>query len=106
MTIDYNVSLRYTKNLAKHKTPSQINPNSEIIIYLPNTTNYAETFIQKNIEYMKNNFPDRENAFFNFFTLFFIDLNLLERICLECRLNNKVRIERGLGKIENHGKIE
>lgn len=105
--IQYKISLYpTTKVIAKHKTPAKNIPFSQIILYLTPISSDIWTWISKQKKYMYSNFSTLEAAFFNYLVLDLIEITLLERICLECRLNNSERVSRGLGKIRIQGRCK
>ena len=83
---EWSKSNGYT--FARHYTPNEKKDYSEIKIYLQGISEIVnQTGICSNELYI------------HYFTHKLIKTLLLERICLECRLNNKRRIEIGLPKI-------
>ena len=105
--VKYTISSYPTRNvIARHKTPAKNRPFSEIISYLTMLSEGTWELINEKKKYMYANFPELENAFYNYFTLHLIYSIILERICLECRLNNQERVNRGLGKIRIQGRCK
>lgn len=99
--IHYDISLYpTTKVWARHWTKyNEKNPNPLIRIYL--------NPLSKSINLNLDNRNDEKHV------LFFRDLVdsliygiILERICLECRLNNKIRFKKGLSKIRIRGRCK
>ena len=73
---------------ARHYTPNKKKNYSEIKVYLQG---FNELIYQTGIR--------SDEVYVYYFTHKLIKTILLERICLECRLNNKRRLEIGLSKI-------
>jgi hypothetical protein len=89
--VKYDVSLwPNTKAYARH----YCYPKPKIRLYLHKITKIINERIEK----------DPEKKFFEELVEDIIYLNTLERVCLACRLNNRVRTNRGLGKIRIQGR--
>lgn len=80
---------------ARHYTPNKKRFYSEIKAYLQGI---SETVWQTGII--------SDELYFYYFTRKLIQAILLERICLECRLNNKKRREIGLSNIRIKGRCK
>ena len=91
MNVKYELSLwPNTESFAFH----YCNPKPRIRLYLPKISEFIQKRIKRNGEFFESLVED------------IIYLNLLERVCLACRLNNKERKKRGLGKIRIHGRCQ
>lgn len=82
--ITYDLSLQKTKDTsARHWTISKHRDQDAIVVYLPKV---AERFPAW--------WEESEDAI----VIEIITLFLLERVCLAARINNRVRVQQGLGK--------
>lgn len=80
----YDLSLQNTTNtVARHWTVGKKRDRDAIVVYLPK------------ILYEP---PDRWDSTFDDIVFELIAMFLLERICLEARINNRIRVQQGLGK--------
>lgn len=92
--ITYDVSLQLTKTIARHGcTPDWVR------VYLPTVIDESEQMAIRILNERKENQEDRfDDTLFTSFYVNFVYAILIERFCLAARINNRVRVERGLPK--------
>jgi len=84
----YDVSLQRTKNIvARHWTVGKHRDRDAITIYLPKLIDTPQQWW------------DDDELWFDDVVTEIIHFTLLERFCLEARINNRIRVERGLSKV-------
>ena len=101
--ITYDLSMQVTKTvLARHHcTPDWVR------VYLPMLVHYSAKVASTELSDLKMDASVHyDEALFKVFTIDVVYYILLERICLECRINNRVRVERGLGKVLIRGRCK